>query len=92
MFVCTDLDQEVRVEDHQISGHLSRDFNLLGLQLRVHAEQYVMGITVVPCGRHMQKQTKNTETLFVIICVFECHRVIFAGGPVSPFCVFVTVL
>lgn len=46
---CTDLDQKVRVEDHQISGHLSRDFNLLGLQLRVHAEQNVMGVPVVSC-------------------------------------------
>lgn len=44
-----DLDQQVRVEDHQISGHLSRDFNLLRLQLRVHAEQHVMSVAVVSC-------------------------------------------
>lgn len=78
------------MEDHQISGHLGRDFNLLGLQLCVHAEQYIMGVTVVPCGRNMQKPTKNTEAFCNDLeSVFECHCVIFmcrfpslsGGGP-----------
>lgn len=42
-----DLDQQVRVEDHQVGGHLSGDFNLLGLQLSVHAEQHIVGVPVV---------------------------------------------
>lgn len=62
-FSSTDLDQQVGVEDHQIGGHLSRDFNLLGLQLRVHAEQHVMGITVVPCSNNMQKANKKNRKL-----------------------------
>lgn len=57
------------MEDHQVGGHLSGDFNLLRLQLRVHAEQHVMGITVVPCRSNMQKQTqseyRNVERLLL---------------------------
>lgn len=55
--VVADLDQQVGVEDHQISGHLSGDFNLLRLQLRVHAEQHIMSVAVVSC----RGETSRTE-------------------------------
>lgn len=57
MTVVADLDQQVGVEDHQISGHLSGDFNLLRLQLRVHAEQHIMSVAVVSC----RGETSRTE-------------------------------
>lgn len=57
-----DLDQQVGVEDHQISGHLSGDFNLLRLQLSVHAEQHIMSVAVVSC-RGETSRTKGGCTI-----------------------------
>lgn len=56
------LDQQVGVQDHQIGGHLRGDFNLLGLQLRVHAEQHVTSVTVVSCWSHAKA---NLQELFL---------------------------
>ena len=53
------------MKDHQIGGHLRRDLDLLGLQLRVHAEQHVMGVTVVPC-------TSNTHTQSTVVSRVLC--------------------
>lgn len=38
--------QQVGVQDHQIGGHFCRDFDLVSLQLGVHAEQHVVSIKV----------------------------------------------
>lgn len=46
-FINTHFSQQVRVQDHQVSGHFCRNLYLVGLQLCVHAEQHVVGATVV---------------------------------------------
>lgn len=69
------------MEDHEIGGHLSRDLNLLGLQLSVHAEQHVVGVTVVPCRSDkspentggQEKHRKNYSSMWCVV-VFG-HRV-----------------
>ena len=54
-----DLDQDVAVEDHQVSGHLRGDLDLTLLQLLVHAEQDVMCIAVVTCGGNRRSCQSN---------------------------------
>lgn len=67
------LDQQVGVQDHQIGGHLRGDFNLLGLQLRVHAEQHVTSVTVVSCWSNAKT---NLQELFFHVClVIVCEDV-----------------
>lgn len=47
------------MEYHQVGGHLSRDLYLLGLQFCIHAEQQIMGVTVVTCERKTHKEIKE---------------------------------
>ena len=37
------------MKNHKVSNHFTGNFNMIYLQLLEHAEQYIMGITVVAC-------------------------------------------
>lgn len=68
--VVADLDQQVGVEDHQIGGHLGGNFDLLRLQLRVHAEQHVVSVAVVSCQvGGGETSTTTISSLRVCVCV-----------------------
>lgn len=76
-----DLNQQVRVEHHQISCHLSRNFDPLCLQLCVHTEKYIMGVTVVPCRRNIKdhfvsfSEFWDTQAVILFYSVFcVCQR------------------
>lgn len=73
---CTNLDEQVGVKDHQIGGHLSRDLNLLGLQLCVHAEQHVMGISIIPCRSNKNKKHNIWLTYMYRMTITERRIVI----------------
>lgn len=45
------LHEYVTVQNHEVGGHLGGDFDLLGLQFCVHAEENVMCIPVVSLKR-----------------------------------------